>query len=50
MGADWAMRIATDPPDTAAKARSSNHVSRNLDEIDLKILRFADQCAVSIDE
>src|SRR5436305_12293382 len=32
------MRIATDPPNTAAKARSSNHVSRNLDEIDRKIL------------
>jgi DNA-binding Lrp family transcriptional regulator len=26
------------PTNTAAKARSSNHVSRNLDEIDLKIL------------
>src|SRR5438270_1123999 len=26
------------PTNTAVKARSSNHVSRNLDEIDLKIL------------
>src|SRR3954466_8607044 len=32
------MRIATETPNTAANARSSNHVSRNLDEIDLKIL------------
>ena len=32
------MRIATNHSDTAAKARSSNHVSRNLDEIDFKIL------------
>jgi DNA-binding Lrp family transcriptional regulator len=38
----WSCRLGYEdcdkPTNTAVKARSSNHVSRNLDEIDLKIL------------